>query len=87
MSRTEHMYGCTWSYVVSRHRLFKSVFDWGFQSEDEKFVSSDGIYLCRGKVGLSVVATCGWGGSCKLSDADEHGVVVLLVLHVCNALT
>lgn len=36
-------------------RLFKSVFDWGFQSEDEKVVSSDGIYLCRGKVGLFVV--------------------------------
>ncbi|CBJ25560.1 conserved unknown protein [Ectocarpus siliculosus] len=31
-------------------RLFKSVFDWGFQSENEKFATGDGIYLCRGKV-------------------------------------
>ncbi|CAM9929918.1 unnamed protein product [Choristocarpus tenellus] len=31
-------------------RLFKSGFDWGFQSRDEKYVTGDGIYLCRGKV-------------------------------------
>ncbi|CAM9137760.1 unnamed protein product, partial [Discosporangium mesarthrocarpum] len=31
-------------------RLFKSVFDWGFESENEKIVTGDGIYLCRGKV-------------------------------------
>lgn len=39
--------------VVPR-RLFKSVFDWGFQSDGsgEKYLSSEGIYLCRGKVGL-----------------------------------
>lgn len=43
-------------------RLFKSVFDWGFQSEDEKVVTSDGIYLCRGKVSLLFVARRGWSG-------------------------
>lgn len=31
-------------------RLFRSVFDWGFQSEGEEHITSDGIYLCRGKV-------------------------------------
>lgn len=31
-------------------RLFKSVFDWGFESQDEQHVTGDGIYLCRGKV-------------------------------------
>eukprot|EP00903_Cladosiphon_okamuranus_P007876 g7613.t1 len=31
-------------------RLFKSVFDWGFESEGEQHVTGDGVYLCRGKV-------------------------------------
>ncbi|CAM9921007.1 unnamed protein product [Ascophyllum nodosum] len=30
--------------------LFRSVFDWGFQSDKEEFITSDSIYLCRGKV-------------------------------------
>lgn len=36
--------------IVNLHRLFRSKFDWGFQSEDEKFRTSEGVYLCRGKV-------------------------------------
>lgn len=34
------------------------MFDWGFQSEDEKFITSDGIYLCRGKVRAVVYGQC-----------------------------
>lgn len=37
-------------YDLVCDRLFKSVFDWGFESEDEEHVTGDGIYLCRGKV-------------------------------------
>lgn len=36
--------------IIYLHRLFRSKFDWGFQSEDEKFRTSEGVYLCRGKV-------------------------------------